>query len=97
MRSPLYGSASSAFKRLLPAKYYDPDGLRDPLGSPDVVNAPDIPCPLKVAKEFLIVQNTPTTVKKITSHFLTQWGQFLDHDFTLAPESEWADQCRLAP
>lgn len=93
-KSPLYGSSSSAFTRVLPAKYYDSDGMKDPLGFPDLPNAPDVPHPLEITKQFVIVQKQPLPGRGIHSHFLMQWGQFLDHDFTLAPESEDADKCR---
>ena len=94
VRSPLYGSSSSAYTRLLPAKYYDPDGMKDPLGFPDLPNAPDVPTPLQITKKFLIVQKQSLTKRNTISHFLMQWGQWVDHDFTLAPESEGADVCR---
>ena len=94
IRSPLYGSSSSAFIRVLPAKYYDPDGMKDPLGSPDLPNAPNAPHPIEITKKFMIAQKQPLPGRKIHSHFFMQWGQFVDHDFTLAPESEGADSCR---
>ena len=90
----MYGSSSSAFTRVLPAKYYDPDGIKDPLGTPNLLNAPSVPHPLEITKQFVITQQRPLPGKKLYSHFLMQWGQFVDHDFTLAPESEDADKCR---
>lgn len=95
-RSPIYGSSTSQYTRLLPAKYYDTDGMKDPLGYPDLPNAPDVPNPLHISKVFVIHQNKPLTKRKTVSHFLMQWGQWVDHDLGLGVESEGADICRRA-
>lgn len=94
LRNPLFGSAPKPLNRLLPAKYYDSEGLNDPIGFPGQANVPDIPLTFKVVREFIIQQNSPSTYIHINSHALMQFGQFLDHDISLTPESQSSDNCQ---
>lgn len=94
VENPLFGSAPRVFGRLLPAHYYDVEGLNNPIGYPDQPLAPKVPSPFEVAREFISGQDKPSRRRRLHSHFVMQWGQWVDHDLTLAPESESSDGCQ---
>ena len=91
---PLFGSAPMALNRLVPAKYYDHEGLNDPIGFPGQANVPDIPKTFEVVKKFIIEQDDSSQYPLAHSHLFMQFGQFLDHDFSLSPESQSSDNCQ---
>ena len=93
LKNPLFGSAPTVLNRLLPARYFDPDGFKDPIGFPGQNNVPDIPETFKVVKEFIAQQKKPQMPIRRFSHLVMQFGQFLDHDLGLTPENENSDRC----
>ncbi len=95
---PLWGSASSPLSRFVPAAYAD--GVGAPRGSyrPTICDkVEEDSCPrcftdpraqLPNARTVSRLLHPPVSVaeKRIT-HMLAQFGQFLDHDVALSPES----------
>ena len=96
--NPTRGAADSVFVRLLPARYFDSEGLSEPAGGGlDQPNAPDLPNPSNVTDQYIVIQNKNQPNRDGITHLFMQWGQFLDHDLTLAPESENGDICADVP
>ncbi|XP_028391818.1 lactoperoxidase-like [Dendronephthya gigantea] len=95
LRRPTVGSAPTGFDRFLPAIYYDAEGLNEPPSNQP--NAPDLPNPSTVTELFIIIQSKNQLNRDRISHLFMQFGQFLDHDMTLAPESENGDVCEEIP
>ena len=93
LNNPLFGSASTALTRFLPAKYFDLQGLNDPIGFPGQVNVPDIPATFEVVRDFIVNQKKSQEQNTQFSHMFMQFGQFLDHDLDLSPEIENSDRC----
>ena len=98
LKDSLRGSANTAFRRLLPAWYED--GVSVPRGRlqardavkkccrPGTVPLPfDPPNPSARIISTRIVLDIRKNENPF-SHIFMQWGQFLDHDLDLAPESE---------
>ena len=94
LHNPYLGASSEPLNRVLPAKYYDTEGLNDPIGTPTLANVPNIPATFKVVREFIIQQDHPSKNNHFFSHALMQFGQFLDHDLSLSPESQGSDDCQ---
>ena len=93
IKNPLFGAAPTAFTRLVPAKYFDHEGLNDPIGFPGQSNVPDIPGTFKVVREFIAEQVKAEGRKTTFSHAVMQFAQFLDHDLDLSPEIENSGRC----
>ena len=93
VKNPLFGAASTALTRLVPAKYFDREGQNDPIGFPGQSNVPDIPATCKVVSEFIAEQVKAERLNTKFSHALMQFGQFLDHDLDLSPEIENSERC----
>ncbi len=93
--NPTNGAAETGFTRFLPPLYFDAEGLDEPVG--DQPNAPDVPNPLVVTEDYLIIQAKNQPNRDSITHMFMQWGQFIDHDMTLAPESENGDVCEEIP
>ena len=96
VQNPLFGSAPNAFNRLIPARYFDVEGLNHPVGYPDQPRALKLPSPFEVVRDFLEEQDK-SSGHNVFSHAVMQWGQWLDHDLDLSPESESSDNCEHVP
>uniref|UniRef100_A0A914XL25 Uncharacterized protein n=1 Tax=Plectus sambesii TaxID=2011161 RepID=A0A914XL25_9BILA len=77
---PEFGSAYNTYRRLLPAAYED--GINEPRQRS--VSGRLLPSARKVSASF---NRPPPPTHETYSHMMMQWGQFLDHDFTLTPIS----------
>lgn len=86
---PTEGASNTGFTRLLPTVYFDADGLNDPVGYPDQPNAPSVPSPHKVSRNFIKDEVVASSRLSDNSHALMQFGQFIDHDLDLAVEVEF--------
>ena len=86
-----FGAANTEFVRILPAKYFDVDGLNDPIGFPNQPNAPTVPSPFEISREFIKLDTTTNVVADQT-HAVMQFGQFLDHDLDLTDNNEGGAQ-----
>ena len=89
LRHPNWGASNTGFSRLLPALYFDADGLNDPIGYPNQPNAPKVPSPHTVSRDFIKDEVAASSPSSNLTHILMQFGQFLDHDLDLAPEVEF--------
>ena len=95
LRDRTNGAAETGFFRFLPAAYFDAEGLDEP--PLDQPNAPDYPNPFIVTEDYIVIQSKNQPNRDNIAHLFMQWGQFLDHDLTLAPESENGDVCETIP
>ena len=91
---PFLGAADTALPRLIPSQYEDGiSSLRGGLQnrqSPFLPVSPfDAPNPSPRIVSQTVIRNV--SEDGIFSHMLMQWGQFIDHDFSLSPELE--DEC----
>lgn len=98
LREPTNGAAETGFTRFLPPLYFDAEGLDEPAGGGlDQPDAPDLPNPSVVTEDYIVIQAKNQPNRDFINHIFMQWGQFLDHDMTLAPESENGDVCEDIP
>ncbi|KAK8778754.1 hypothetical protein V5799_019907 [Amblyomma americanum] len=79
LEHPDWGAAFSCMRRLLPPRYAD--GVSAPRISE---TGGELPNPRMVSTTVHVDLDRPS---RDTTHMLMQWGQFLDHDFALAPIS----------
>ena len=98
LNNPTFGAAETGFFRILAPLYFDAEGLGEPAGGGiDQPNAPDLPNPSFVTDQYIVIQAKNQPNPDGITHMFMQWGQFLDHDLTLAPESENGDVCENVP
>ena len=88
LRFPNIGASERGFIRILPALYFDEDGLNDPIGYPNQPNAPDVPSPHAVSRHFIKDEVAASSSSSTLTHAVMQFGQFIDHDLDLAVEVE---------
>ena len=88
LANPTQGAAGTAFRRILPAHYEDGiSSIRGEIqhyGNVLRIGPYDAPNPSARLISQTVVLDKPVDELQVT-HILMQWGQFLDHDFTLSP------------
>ncbi|KAH7636454.1 hypothetical protein HUG17_10424 [Dermatophagoides farinae] len=83
LQRPLWGKSNTAFERLLPPQYND--GLNEPRTRS--VTGDLLPSARLVSHSSAPSRNIPDPKYTL---MLMQWGQFIDHDFTLASSTRAA-------
>ena len=90
LQNPLWGASKIPFRRLLPQRYED--GIQQPRGyfqarNMDFINRGPFDAPNPSVRLISRTVHTDEPIDDpIHTHMMMQWGQFLDHDITLAPE-----------
>ena len=92
LQHPLFGAATTPFRRLIPPQYEDGVcQLRGTIQSQETglfVGPFSPPNPSARLVSLNIIRDRPEAVENNFSHLIMQWGQFLDHDLSLASEFE---------
>ncbi|XP_048759909.2 peroxidasin homolog isoform X4 [Ostrea edulis] len=85
LHSPTWGASVIALQRMLPPIYEN--GFNTPVGwNPNkLYNGYHLPSP-RLVSSFLM-STDHVTMDEHSTHMLMQWGQFLDHDMSLTPQS----------
>nr|XP_022314517.1 peroxidasin-like isoform X2 [Crassostrea virginica] len=85
LHHPTWGASVIALQRMLPPIYEN--GFNTPVGwDPSrVYNGYHLPSP-RLVSSFLM-STDHVTMDEHSTHMLMQWGQFLDHDMSLTPQS----------
>ncbi|TRY69075.1 hypothetical protein TCAL_13287 [Tigriopus californicus] len=86
LANPDWGSAGEPLRRFLPNAYEDGRGIPRGGGHPS-----SLPSPRWVSQKNHPDSDVPDS--RFT-HMVMQFGQFLDHDLTLAPKDEQTDCCK---
>ncbi|KAK2842367.1 hypothetical protein Q5P01_012567 [Channa striata] len=85
--NPRWGAANIPYSRWLPPEYEDvwgtPKGW-DPERSYHNVSLPPVRL---VSQEVLFTHNDNISLDSTLSHLLVEWGQWIDHDMVLTPQS----------
>ncbi|ESO94460.1 hypothetical protein LOTGIDRAFT_161152 [Lottia gigantea] len=84
-KNPTWGASNQAFTRLLPPIYEN--GFNTPVGwnRGKMYNGIHLPSPRLISSFMMSTDHV--TMDEEHSHMLMQWGQFIDHDLDLAPQS----------
>ncbi|XP_035252326.1 eosinophil peroxidase [Anguilla anguilla] len=84
---PLWGAANTPYTRWLPPEYED--GRAAPRGwdPQHAYHNFTLPPVRSVSQVVLYTQNEDISMDASLSHLLVEWGQWLDHDLTLTPQS----------
>uniref|UniRef100_A0A4W3J1T9 Eosinophil peroxidase n=1 Tax=Callorhinchus milii TaxID=7868 RepID=A0A4W3J1T9_CALMI len=84
---PAWGAANTVYSRWLPAEYED--GFLLPKGWDDAKkhNGFSLPLARTVSTAILYTCNENISLDGRYSHMLVEWGQWIDHDMDLTPQS----------
>lgn len=85
LQHPSWGSTNSPLKRLLPPQYEN--GFNSPVGwnRARLYRGTHVPSP-RLVSSVMMSTDTVSTDNRDT-HMVMQWGQFVDHDIGLTPQS----------
>ncbi|XP_052823062.1 peroxidasin homolog [Octopus bimaculoides] len=83
--NPASGASNQAFRRLLPPRYEN--GFNTPVGWNPSKEYNGIPLPSPRLVSSVLIGSNHVTDDDLSTHMLMQWGQFVDHDMDLAPQS----------
>ncbi|XP_062402501.1 eosinophil peroxidase [Sardina pilchardus] len=84
---PLWGAANTPYNRWLPPEYEDTLGAPrgwDPQRSYNNFTLPPVRC---VSHSVLYTHNENISLDSSLSHLLVEWGQWIDHDLVLTPQT----------
>ncbi|XP_073472848.1 myeloperoxidase-like [Aquarana catesbeiana] len=86
-RKPILGASNTGYKRLLSPEYED--GISLPKGWTEnrTINGFPLPKARAVSNQVVSYNNSLPMVDKDRSLMFMQWGQFLDHDTDLSPDT----------
>uniref|UniRef100_A0A672KEK5 Eosinophil peroxidase-like n=1 Tax=Sinocyclocheilus grahami TaxID=75366 RepID=A0A672KEK5_SINGR len=90
--NPQWGAANTPYARWLSPEYEDPQGAPRGWNPQHTYHNHTLP-PVRVQdslrkqKEVLYTHNENISLDMSLSHLLVEWGQWIDHDLTLTPQS----------
>ncbi|KAK5867277.1 hypothetical protein PBY51_011784 [Eleginops maclovinus] len=86
-QNPRWGAANIPYSRWLPAEYEDVWGMPRGWDSQHTYNNATLPPVRLVSQEVLFTHNDNISLDSALSHLLVEWGQWIDHDVVLTPQS----------
>ncbi|RVE71729.1 hypothetical protein OJAV_G00054890 [Oryzias javanicus] len=84
---PKWGSANIPYSRWLPPEYEDVWGMPRGWDPNHKYNNFSLPPVRLVSQEVLFTHNSNISEDSTLSHMLVDWGQWIDHDMVLTPQS----------
>uniref|UniRef100_UPI00398E3C45 myeloperoxidase-like n=1 Tax=Pristiophorus japonicus TaxID=55135 RepID=UPI00398E3C45 len=84
---PRLGAANVAFARWLPAQYEDGFSLPKGWTRRTLYSGFRLPLVRSVSNQILQMANPNIPLDQDNTHIFVQWGQWLDHDLDMAPQS----------
>ncbi|XP_051976005.1 thyroid peroxidase [Xyrauchen texanus] len=85
--NPLWGAANTPYTRWLSPEYEDPRGAPRGWNPQHTYHNYTLPPVRSVSQEVLYTHNDNISLDVSLSHLLVEWGQWIDHDLTLTPQS----------
>ncbi|KAK7892110.1 hypothetical protein WMY93_024073 [Mugilogobius chulae] len=84
---PRWGAANIPYSRWLPPEYEDVWGAPRGWNPDHSYHNVSLPPVRLVSQEVLSTQNNNISLDSTLSHLLVEWGQWIDHDVVLTPQS----------
>ncbi|KAM6960631.1 eosinophil peroxidase [Aplochiton taeniatus] len=84
---PKWGAANTPYSRMLPPDYEDDKGMPRGWDTEHTYNHFTLPPVRLVSQEVLYTDNNNISLDSTLSHLLVEWGQWIDHDLVLTPQS----------
>ncbi|KAJ0069318.1 hypothetical protein NL108_003252, partial [Boleophthalmus pectinirostris] len=84
---PRWGAANIPYSRWLPPEYEDVWGAPRGWDPDHTYHNASLPPVRLVSQEVLSTQNNKISLDSTLSHLLVEWGQWIDHDVVLTPQS----------
>uniref|UniRef100_A0A672KIW3 Eosinophil peroxidase-like n=1 Tax=Sinocyclocheilus grahami TaxID=75366 RepID=A0A672KIW3_SINGR len=85
--NPQWGAANTPYARWLSPEYEDPQGAPRGWNPQHTYHNHTLPPVRRVSQEVLYTHNENISLDMSLSHLLVEWGQWIDHDLTLTPQS----------
>ncbi|XP_031713358.1 eosinophil peroxidase [Anarrhichthys ocellatus] len=85
--NPRWGAANIPYSRWLPAEYEDVWGMPRSWDPEHTYHNASLPPVRLVSQEVLFTHNDNISLDSTLSHLLVEWGQWIDHDVVLTPQS----------
>ncbi|KAM9495180.1 eosinophil peroxidase [Clarias gariepinus] len=86
-QKPMLGAANTPYARWLPPAYEDFHGTPRGWNPQHTYSNFTLPPVRRVSQEVLYTQNEKISMDMSLSHLLVEWGQWIDHDLSLTPQS----------
>ncbi|XP_034736051.1 eosinophil peroxidase [Etheostoma cragini] len=86
-QNPRWGAANIPYSRWLPAEYEDVWGMPRGWDPEHTYHNATLPPVRLVSQEVLFTHNDKISLDSTLSHLLVEWGQWIDHDVVLTPQS----------
>ncbi|GLD58790.1 eosinophil peroxidase-like isoform X2 [Lates japonicus] len=84
---PRWGAANIPYSRWLPPEYEDMWGMPRGWDPEHTYHNVSLPPVRLVSQEVLFTHNDNISLDSTLSHLLVEWGQWIDHDVVLTPQS----------